>query len=254
MRKWILAALLLSAPAWANTYWGGFEDTVTTHHPQVTSDYDYNDLIFSISGQNLMLISAGNWYTKPALGNNGTPFWNNNSYDGNGPNSKMNVGYCIYGGGNCGTGAGLDPSALYLASSNRKSVGNVYFSVNGPVSGDVDVKFSNDHDRLGWYSVSDPHSIHWFSNADSVGDTFLFTPGGDFGLVASNDNGSSYGENFYSQDYYGTEDDRSHFAFFADPPETSRADAPEPGQVGLLCIGLIGLGLVLKRRSAKATV
>ncbi|HEY7306552.1 MAG TPA: PEP-CTERM sorting domain-containing protein [Bryobacteraceae bacterium] len=247
MRKWILAAagLLLTLPAGASTYFAGFEDTVGTQH----GDNDYNDLVFSISGQNLTLVSGGTWYTKPALGtNNGAPFWNHDSYDG----SKLNVGYCIYGGGNCGTGAGLDPSASYLASSNGKSMGNVYFSADGTVSGEVDAKFSRDYDRLGWYSVSDPHSIHWFSNADSAGDVFSFTPGGYFGLVASSDNGSWLGQNFYSQDCYGTQDDDSHFAFFADPPETFRAEAPEPGQAGLLAIGLIGLGLVLKKKSRKA--
>lgn len=248
MRKWNLAAgvMLLTAPAWATTYFGGFEDTVSTR--QATSDNDYNDLVFSITGQNLTLISSGNWYSKPVLGTNNTPFWNNNSYDG----SQMNVGYCVYGGGNCGTGAGLYPNALYLASSSQKSVGDVYFSVNGPVDGEVEVKFSNDQDRLGWYSTSHPGSIHWFSNGDSVGDLFSFTPNGDFGLVASNSNGSIFGQNFYSQDWFGTQDDRSHFAFFADPPETFTSDAPEPGQAGLLGFGLIGLCLLWRKQMARA--
>jgi hypothetical protein len=245
MRIWNLAlgVLLLTAPAWATTYFGGFEDTVSS-----ASDNDYNDLVFSITSQNLTLVSSGNWYSKPVLGANNTPFWNNNSNDG----SNMNVGYCIYGGGNCGTDPGLEPSALYLASSNQKSVGDVYFSVNGPVNGEVDVKFSNDQDRLGWYRIGQPGFIHWFPNGDSVGDLFSFTPGGAFGLVASNNNGSIFGQNFYSQDWFGTQDDRSHFAFFDDPPETSTSAAPEPGQAGLLGIGLIGLGLLFKRRASKA--
>jgi hypothetical protein len=120
----------------------------------------------------------------------------------------------------------------------------VYFSAGGPVSGEIDVKFSNDHDRLGWYSVSDPHSIHWFTNADSVGDTFSFTPDGEFGLVASNNNGSWLGQNFYSQDCYGTPDDASHFAFFG-------TAAPEPRDAGLLGLGLIGFGLLLKKKKSR---
>ena len=237
MKKWTLAAaaLLLTVPTWASTYFGGFEDTVGTRY--ASSDYDYNDLVFSISGQNLTLISNGTWYTKPTLGTNGTPFWNNSSYDG----SKMNVGYCIYGGGNCG--AGLDPSALYLASSHKQSVDNVYFSANGSLTGEIDIKYANDQNRLGWYSLSHPNSIHWLSN--SVGDVFSFTPNGDFGLVASNNNGSIFGQTFYSQDYYGAQDDQSHFAFFA-------AEAPEPGQIGLLAIGLLGLSLFLKKRIGTA--
>ena len=231
MKKWTLvaAALLLTTPTWASTYFGGFEDTVR-------GDYDYNDLVFSISGQNLTLISNGTWYTKPTLGTNGTPFWNNQSGDGN----KMNVGYCIYGGGNCG--AGLDSSALYLASQHQQSVSNVYFSVNGGVSGEVDIKLAADNDRLGWYSTSNPFALHWLSNADGAGDVFSFTPHGDFGLIASNNNGSIFGQSFYSQDRWGTQDDQSHFAFFS-------AEAPEPGQIGLLAIGLLGLSLFLKKRA-----
>jgi hypothetical protein len=239
MRKWTLvaAALLFTAPTtWASTYFGGFEDTVGTRYTY--SDYDYNDLVFSITGQTLTLISNGTWYTKPHLGTNGTPFWNHSSSDGN----EMNVGYCIYGGGNCG--AGLDRSALYLASRHKQSVENVYFSVNGSLTGEIDIKYTSDHNLLGWYSVGDPyHSIHWLSG--NVGSVFSFTPTGDFGLIASNNNGSIWGQNFYSQDYYGTQDDQSHFAFFA-------AEAPEPGQIGLLAIGLLGVSLFLKKRITTA--
>lgn len=233
MRKWNLAAavLLLTTPIWASTYFGGFEDTVST--PQATSDYDYNDLVFSLSGQNLTLLSNGTWYSKPVLGTSGTPFWNNNSYDG----SKMNVGDCIYGGGNCG--GGLDPSALYLASHNKQSVDNVYFSANGSATGEIDLKYANDHNLLGWYNLSNPNSIHWLSG--TPGSAFSFTPDGDFGLIATN----GLGQNFYSQDGYGTQDDESHFAFFG-------AEAPEPGQIGLLAVGLIGLALFLKKRTGTA--
>jgi hypothetical protein len=235
MKKWTLvaAALLLTIPTWAGTYYGGFEDTAGP-----SSDYDYNDLVFSITGQDLTLISNGTWYTKPTLGTNGKPFWNNKSFDGN----KMNIGYCIYGGGNCG--AALDPSALYLASRNQQSVGDVYFSVNGSVNGEIDLKYANDHNLLGWYSLTNPNSIHWLSG--TAGGVFSFTPKSDFGLVASNNNGSIWGQDFYSQDCYDrAEDDQSHFAFFA-------AEAPEPGQIGLVAIGLLGLSLFLKKRTGTA--
>lgn len=230
MNKWILAGalVLLTTPTWASTYFGGFEDTAGK-----SSDYDYNDLVFSITGQDLTLISNGVWYSKPALGTNGTPFWNNRSFDGPG----MNVGYCIYGGGGCG--AGLDPTALYLASQHQQSVGNVYFSVDGAVAGQIELKYADDHNVLGWYSIGTPGSIHWLTGG--VGDDFSFTPDGDFGLVATN----GLGQDFYSQDCYGARDDQSHFAFFA-------ADAPEPGQIGLLAVGLLGLSLFLKRRSSPA--
>ena len=235
MRKWPLAAaaLLMAMPTWANTYVVGFEDTITTQSG--TSDYDYNDLMFSMSGQTLSLVSNGTWYSKPVLGTSGTPFWNRHSYDG----ANMNAGYCVYGVGNCGTGAGLDPSAFYLASGNRQSVSNVFFSANGSVDGSIDAKFANDHNVLGWYNVSTPDHINWLAGSDEPGDVFHFTPDGDFGLVADNNGGS--GESFYSTGVYGTPDDVSHFAFFG-------TDAPEPGPVGLLAVGLIALSFLLRRR------
>lgn len=233
MNKWALmsAALLLSVPTWANTYFGGFEDSVTTQNQ--ASDYDYNDLVFSISSQNLTLVSNGNWYSKPTLGTNGTPYWNTHSFDG--PN--LNAGYCVYGGGNCGTGAGLDPSAVYLASGDHQSANDVYFSASDLIEGHVDAKFANDHNLLGWYNLSTPDQINWLAGSGTPGASFQFTPNGDFGLVGTN----GLGQNFYSQTAYGTSDTVSHFAYF-DPV------APEPGQAGLLAVGLAALGLLLRKR------
>src|SRR5215831_16720930 len=104
------------------TIWGGFEDTVT---PPNGSDYDYNDLVFSLSGAGLTLntvVGDGALFAKPAVLNSGsgtatpnaaTPFWNNPSLDGAG---GFNVGWCIYGGGSCNGGVGLAPADLYAAN------------------------------------------------------------------------------------------------------------------------------------------
>ena len=98
------------ASASASTIYGGFEDTVG-------GDYDYNDLVFSLSGDSLALHSTGTYFAKPAvlnstgaMGQNGTPFWNNVSADG--PNE--NIGYCIYVG--CSGAAAINPNVKYLAS------------------------------------------------------------------------------------------------------------------------------------------
>src|SRR6478752_5871652 len=100
LTRWILvgaAAALLTSPAFATTYWGGFEDT-------------------SGSGAN---------------GLAGTPFWNNTSLDGAG---GKNVGFAIYGGGAINGGTALAPGYQYLATATGGSVNDVYFSVTGDVT------------------------------------------------------------------------------------------------------------------------
>src|SRR5438445_12419039 len=112
LTKWILlgaAALLLTSPVFATTYYGGFEDVGGSG-----GDYDYNDLIFSLTGTNLTLNTAtGVWFNRAsagvlntnagANGLAGTPFWNNSSLDGAG---GRNVGFAIYGGGAINGGVG----------------------------------------------------------------------------------------------------------------------------------------------------
>lgn len=115
-----------------NTYYVGVEDAIN-------SDYDYNDLIFSLVGdQPLTLMadfgsgflqsSAPSLYSPyTAASNNPPPFWNRLSYDG----TFSNFGECLYDSSSHNTCAGtaLAPSAEYLAGS-------------GPSQGSVDFFFS----------------------------------------------------------------------------------------------------------------
>jgi len=108
----ILIALGAATSSQAGTVFVGYKDNAGA-----TVDYDYNDLIFSLTSNGLQMNSTGLWQFKPALsgdaytaanaGLQNTPFWNNTSYDG----AQMGIGWCIYGGGNCNGGVGLDPSA-----------------------------------------------------------------------------------------------------------------------------------------------
>ncbi len=226
------AALLLSAPVFGSTYFGGFEDTVG-------GDYDYNDIVFSISGNGLTLNSAGKYYSQPVLDNSGTPFWNNTSFDQ--PAKAYNVGYCIYGGGACNGGKALDAGAQFLASASSPKVSakDVTFTVNGGVNANITLGITAGTDSLGYYLLSDPTHVY---KIGGVGNTYSFAPGGSFGLVGMV---SNLGNTFYSQTSLGTQDCTSHFAFF-------NSTAPEPGMMSLVGTGLLSVGALLRRRKTAA--
>lgn len=228
------AALLLSAPMFAGTYFGGFEDMSRQ------SDNDYNDLVFSLSGSGLTLhTSDGAWFNQPTLGTNGNPFWNHQSYDG----SNYNVGYCIYGGGSCNGGVALDPGARYLAKAGNPGqvANNVYFSANGTVSTDIALTITSATDIFGWYSLSNPNNIHWLNASGQTG-VFSFNAYGDFG-IAANTGANASGDTFYSSQI-GCDPSDSHFAFFGN----NVSAAPEPGALGLMAVGLITAGVLFRRK------
>lgn len=231
-------ALLVASPIFAapTTYFGGFEDSVGSQ-----ADYDYNDLVFSISGESLTLNSAsGVWFNKAsagALNTNaggiglvGTPFWNNPSLDGSG---GRNVAFCIYGGGACG--AGLAPTDRYLATSAGHSVNDVFFSVSGNVTEQVTLAITAATDSLGWQLASGG-AIHSFGTGAQG--PVSFTPGGDFVLVGLVSGGPTFTSN------HAAGDGVSHFAFFG--PAASAV--PEPSSIGLLGFALLGGGLAFRKR------
>lgn len=235
-KKWAVsltgALLLASTLSAANpTFFGGYEDTRG-------GDYDYNDIIFQISAPGLKLNSSGTWNEAPVLGTSGTPFWNNASLDG----ANANVGYRIYGGGSLG--AGLDPSAKYLAGAAGESVSDVFFSF-GPVASsvttvgaDIDLKISAHNNELGYFYLTDPATVNWF--ASGAGQSYSFTDVGAkaFGIAARD---LVTGDVFYSTGY-GTQDAGiNHIAWFA--------EAPEPATWAFLGLGLIAAGAVARKRN-----
>jgi PEP-CTERM motif len=198
--------------------------------------------VFSLSGGGLSInLNGASLFAKPTLngatgtnGLNGTPFWNNDSGDG----ANDNVGFCIYGGGACNGGVGLDPTADYIAASSTTtgSANNITFSDSGGVNTNVTLSITADTDALGWYSTASPGTIHLLGG---VG-TYTFNPGGNFGLVGQV-NGTT---DFYSNTAVpgNTADTVSHFAFFTNA-------TPEPSTFLLFGAGFLTLGS-LRRRPA----
>jgi len=243
LTKWILlgaAAALLTTPTFATTYWGGFEDTSGS-----SADYDYNDLIFSLTGTNLTLhTAAGQWFNQSAAGPlntgsgaaglAGTPFWNNSSLDGAG---GMNVGWAIYGGGAINGGTALAPGSQYLATPTGTSVNDVWFSVTGDVSQQVFLAISAAADSLGW-QLRSGGAVHLFSSG--VQGPVTFTPGGDFILVGNMAPSASFTSDAASGDGV------SHFAFF------QATAVPEPSSIGLLGFALLGGGLAFRKRMKRS--
>ena len=74
----------------ASKYYVGFEDT-----SKPGCDCDFNDLIISMGGSGLNLISAGILNNAFNPSNDGTPFWDNLSSD----STHANVGNCMYSSG-----------------------------------------------------------------------------------------------------------------------------------------------------------
>jgi hypothetical protein len=260
-RYWVLpiAAALLTGPTWGQqtqlsscpagscTIWGGFEDNIGSG-----ADYDYNDLVFSLSGVGLTLGTigtTGQLFAKPASMNTGAgtgspsalPFWNNPSQDGAG---GFNVGWCIYGGGACNGGVGLAPGDDYAATAAKGSLNNVDFNEGGSVNGTITLKITaNGNDALIAYcDGASFSSCHTLSGLNSPGGTATFTPNGEFVIEAKNTS-ETFASVIGAAGTPTPADGVSHFAFFAPDP------VPEPGSIVLFgTILAFGLGSIARKR------
>jgi len=249
-----LCCLALALPLGASvvqfnggTYYVGLED----QFPK--GDYDYNDLIFTLTGnQQVTLNASGTAPTlfAPIVPNNITPpFWDNSSQDQinlNPANPNYNFGECLYVSGNGCTGTPLAPQADYLASSTG---GAVDFRFSAPAGTIItlnllaQVNGSGTLDQDSLYICSPDPAVTTCMNISPIGGTYTVGASGTFNL------GFYDGTNVYDSDTKVTglglplsDPTIDHFAV---------ALTPEPGTLAVVGSVLVGLGMLRRQRNKK---
>jgi hypothetical protein len=224
----VCAAIPASAGSFSSdAYYVGVED-----HSGRSSDYDYNDFVFTLTGSGLTLSSGGTLSNPITPNNNGNPFWDNLSNDG----ANRNFGNCLYTAATnaCTGGAPIDPSAKYL-SSGGGSVAFDFFGATGAVSFTSDAAIHSDNDTLDWCNSGGCTAITGGS----------FTPGSGtfwFKLIDSS-TGSSYTSISPAQNGI------YNFAVALDPQ--SGTATPEPVSFLLAGTGLVGIYFVRRRKEPR---
>ncbi len=234
----ILAVAAVTAAAGvSNVYYGGMEDTAGSSGYE--SNGDFNDMVWNMSGDLSLGGPGGTLLANPAVNETHSMFWDNKSLDG----ALMNVGYCLYGGGNCTTPGGPPPLLDAWATSTGGQVLDSVFTANGAITATLLDKITAYYttDEIGWYDPLNGHGGTIFNGLVMPGTTVTFTPDSTF--VLWTDHGSTT-QRFYSNTSLGADSGQTHFAlFYQDPGQNS----PEPGTLGLLLPGLALIGLGLRK-------
>ncbi len=170
----------------------------------------------------------------------GTPYWNNTSGDG----AKMNVGWCMAGGGNCSLSGGAPGVIPYYGTSSGASVPDMYFSSAGNAAGSsLQVSLTSQHggngngyDIFGYYltnssgtTISSRTQMFNFQN-NSPAATFnlpTLSSGQNYGFYIENIQGggtANESDYFYYMDSGNNSstgmpaDSLQHFAVFDQSP------------------------------------
>jgi hypothetical protein len=225
---------IAALPAFATTftapaYYVGIED-------HIGGDYDYNDLIFTLTGAGLQLTSTNGSLNAPVVPNNdATPFWDRASQDGAG----RNYGNCLYtpSVNNC-AGSPIDPTAEYLAGPGGVST-DFSFTASGTVNLVYDIRFAGDVGNLLWCNGGGCTAITFSPNSPGGTASFDSTLGGGgtfwFRFVDVTTGGTTFNSN--------TVGGINNFAVSAAVPEPATF-----ALVGGILLGLGGIGWRRRRR------
>lgn len=130
----------------------------------------------------------------------GTPYWNNTSGDG----PKMNIGWCLTGGGNCTMPAGTPGNIPYFGNGSS-SPSMMYFTSNGNSSLTLQTVLTTQTSTAGGYDIFGYYVANGSGSAASASLIPLFNSSTDkVGATAnlSLTAGENYG--FYIENVQGT--------------------------------------------------
>ncbi len=217
------------------------------------------------------------------LQNNGTPYWDNLSWDG----TNKNLGFCLNASSNCGINNAPGLSNLsYLTNSTGAAPANFFFNNSGsPVTATFDTQIAGNapYDAIGWYDVNNPGvGGLLFSGVTAAGTNVTFDPSAEYGLFYINAGSDVQGLYLSQSDFMlnggfvSTDPGNQHFAVFEDTSsnfyvgaedlpfsnsdkdfndtviELSSSSCPEPGSTMLLAAGLLALAALRFGRTKSA--
>jgi hypothetical protein len=244
--KWSLCpiALMLAAPLFADTLYGGLEDYAGNQGYEKWGDF--NDMVYSLSGDISVNAPSAqfNDLTPSMVNENGSLYFDQHSLDG----SDYNIGYCVLDLGSCHLPVALG-AMRYLATASGAAPLGITFHANGPVSFSLLLQVTSGTDTLGWYDPANPGDLHFlFNGPGSTGATVTINMNGDFVLFSQNSLGQFYSS--IAAANLNESVSQQHFALFEDPPP---ATAAEPATMFLVGLTLI-TGAWLVRRASQPAV
>ncbi|MER3474234.1 MAG: hypothetical protein C4335_09435 [Armatimonadota bacterium] len=227
-------------------------------------------LTVSASATTVVGSAGAGWQAWSAPNQDGTPYWDNTSRDGN----QKNIGYFLSKTGGFSTHpASPNITPPYWGYADGSADLNFYFNSPLPQVVRLYIEVAGYHNinELWWYDVSNPANGGLiFPGPAGAGAVAVFSPSTSFGLKIKTAGGKTY----YTQSLLnvGTEQQHQHFALFKEAPgaywigiEDKPANSgegfggdyndmvirmavvPEPATVSLFALGLLPL---LRRRKA----